>query len=212
MSGKKMSPPAANVCRAPSAAPMPRTASSHLFFRGQAALETLLMVGIVFAFIVPLVFIFYSSTGARTQALNAVQAQALAQAMSDTAGEVWYGGNGTRMLMLVSFPSDMLNITLGGDLVPPALLPMRGHEISIALDHPPQGVDEIMIVSPGPVRSVPPVLSPDGRQLLPSERDRTLLVQRISTPGSHLRSGLVALIFENRGDYVNIIRKVDKVS
>ena len=164
-------------------------------------------VGIVLAFIVPLVFIFYSSTGDRTQALNEVQAQALAQSLSDTAGDVWYAGNGTRRTVLVSFPADILNITLGGDLAPPS------NEMSIVLDHPPQGVDEIIIVSPGPVRSVPPVFSPDGRRLLSiSEQNRTHLVQYIMGPGSHLRSGLVALIFENKGDYVNIIRQVQGVS
>lgn len=181
-------------------------------FMAQAAIETLMMVGIVLAFMVPLVFVLYSSSAERTQALNAVQAQALAQVMSDTAGEVWYAGNGTRRMVLVSFPTDMLNISLAGDGVPDSALPMRGHEISIVLDDSPIGVDEIMIVSPGPVRSVPPSLAPDGRTLLKSEKDKTLLAQHISRPSSHLRSGLVALIFENKGNYVNIIRQVHGVS
>ncbi len=180
--------------------------------RAQAALETLLMVGIVFAFVIPLVLVFFSSTGARTQALNEVQAMALAQVMSDTAGEVWYAGNGTRMMLLVSFPSDMHNISLGGDDVLDSSLPMQGHEISIVLDNSPIGVDEIMIVAPAPVRSVPPLLAPDGTFLTQAEQNRTRLVQRVSQTSPRLRSGLVALIFENKGNYVNIIRKVDKIS
>lgn len=195
------------------AQPAGPAAESHpLFFRAQAAIETLMMMGIVLAFIVPLVFVLYSSTGDRTQALNQVQAQALAQAMSDTAGEVWYAGNGTRRMVLVSFPAGLLNISLGGDLVPKSSLPMRGHEISVVLDNPPAGVDETMIVCPGPVRSEPDFASDGLTPLSPSDKKKAMLVQRISGPGSHLRSGLVALIFENKGNYVNIIRQVQGVS
>ncbi len=182
------------------------------FPRGQAAIETLMMMGLVITFMLPLILLFSSSTGERSQALNSVQATALGVGMADTAGEVWYGGNGTRRMMLVSFPTDLKNISLGGDIVPPSSLPMLGREITISLDTAPVGVSDIVILSPGPVRSVPPTYAPDGvTPLTQAQQNQTRLEQHLSTPTSHLRSGLVLLIFENKGDYVNIIRKVDKV-
>ena len=198
----------ASGAHGPSAAGREQTCGSSL--RAQAAVETLMMMGLVITFMLPLILLFSSSTGQRSEALNSVQATALAQSLADTAGEVWYGGNGTQKLMLVSFPTDLKNISLGGDFLPDSSLPSLGHEITLTLDTAPVGVSDIVIESPGPVRSVPPSYAPDGiTPLSNAQKNQTYLAQKISTnPNSHLSSGLVVLIFQNKGNYVNIIRKV----
>ncbi|VVB56927.1 Uncharacterised protein [uncultured archaeon] len=167
--------------------------------RAQASLETLLMMGIVLAFIVPLVLLFFSSSTEKVSVLEQTQARALAQSLSDTAGAVWYNGNGSRAMVLVDFPNNLRDLTLSGDFVNDSDLLVQGHEISVSYLPPGGAAQDIVIVSPAPVRSLPPANDP---------RNQSKLAQRTAGPGSVLRSGLVVLIFQNNGTHVNILRKV----
>ncbi len=190
---------------------------------GQSAVETLIMVGIAIAFILPMVLLFYSTAGIRTQTLSQVQAKGLAQQMADAAGEVWYEGNGSRKVLLLNYPDRLQSIRLGGDLLlddsgnplpcPPANLPYppptsrisaahlseqlhaASREIIITLDNAPSSPTESVAIAPGMVCNAASSMAqrldyaPGGR------------------PGSWLPSGLVLLVFTNRGDYVSITRQ-----
>ncbi len=177
-------------------------------FRAQAAVESLLLMGVVVAFVLPLVFLFFSTSAERVSALEQAQARALGQALSDRAGEVWYMGNGSRSMMLVNFPNGLRNISLAGDRVGDSQLLSSGREITVSYLAPPAGRRDIVINSPAPVRSVPPDFGRGGRALSQSEKAQALLVQTSAGPGTTLRSGLVAVIFVNNGTYVNILRQV----
>jgi len=168
-------------------------------FSGQAAIETLLMMGVIIAFIIPLVLIFFSSSAQKVSSLEQLQAHALAQSLSDTAGAVWYGGNGTRTMLLASFPNNLANLTLSGDNVNDSQLLSQGHEITVSYLPTGSGVQDIVMVSPAPVRSLPP---------LKDAHNESKLARFSAGPSSPLRSGLVMLIFQNNGTYVNILRQV----
>ena len=157
------------------------------------------MMGIVIAFIIPLVLLFFSSSSEKVSALEQLQARALAQSLSDTAGAVWYGGNGTRTTLLVNFPNHLSNLSLSGDWVNDSELLSRGHEITVSYLPSLGSAQDIVIVSPAPVRSQPPAID---------TRNESKLVQRTAGPASPLRSGLVELIFQNNGTHVNILRQV----
>jgi hypothetical protein len=168
--------------------------------KAQAAIETLLVLAIVIAFVLPLVLMFFSSSNERLEIIEQAQAKALAQSIADKAGEVWYMGNGSKAPMLVNFPARLKNITLSGDFVADeSRLISDGREITISYNATGSGVREIVIRSPAPMKSNPPstLSGPDRiRASLPA------------IGGSALGSGPVVLIFENKGTYVNILRKV----
>ena len=190
---------------APNASPGSRVS---LAFRAQAAIETLLMMGVVIAFIMPMLFLFFSASNERISNLEQIQAKALAQEVSDQAGEVWYLGNGSRRMLLVNFPQDLRNLSLSGDHVNDSQLLDYGREITVSLRVNPIGMRDLLINSPAPVRSRPPPTTGNcpqpANRLIPIE-DRKLAVYT-NSPIPTLRSGLVVLIFENNGTFVNIYR------
>jgi hypothetical protein len=191
----------------------------HSTARGQSAVETLVTVGIALAFIVPMVLIFFSSTGIRTQTLAQVQARGLAQQMADTAGEVWYQGNGSKKIALLSYPDRLLNISLGGDMLvddagkaapcPPAnpgrytisdslnntQLHQASREIILTLDNGQSGTTQAVAVGPAMVCNAYGGVPARRLDYVPGK-----------ALGGPLSSGLVMLVFENKGDYVSITR------
>lgn len=150
--------------------------------KGQQAVEMLVTVGIAIAFIVPIVLLFFTSTGPRTQQLALVQAKGLGQQLSDTAGEVWYQGNGSQKQLLVSFPDRLMDIRL------------HEREITLVMDNSPAGPTELVFDTPANVSSFG---FQSAKQVLTYARK----------PDRQLRSGLVMLTFQNKGNYVNIIRQ-----
>ncbi len=167
---------------------------------GQSAIETLLMMGVIIAFILPLLLLFFSSSAEKVSSLERLQARALSQILSDTAGSVWYNGNGSRTMLLVEVPNNLVGINLSGDYVNDSDLLTRGHEITLSYLSPGSGVQDMVMFSPAPVRSLPPAID---------VRNQSKLEQHTLGPKSVLRSGLVVLIFQNNGTYVNILRKVN---
>jgi len=175
--------------------------------RAQSAMEMLMLVALSIAFIVPIVMVFFGSTGARSQALSQVQANSVAQQISDASGEVWYQGNGSRKLILVNYPDQLYNISLSGDfiLIPgkgaPTVnrtllqdLKLRGREITVTLDLGERGYNQIVLTSPAPIVN---------GWALPYQK---LDYPRSGAGRGNVRPGLAYILFENWGEYVNATR------
>ncbi len=77
------------------------------FLRGQAAIENLVMVGFALAFILPLAFLFMSSTGTENAKTAISQAQITARTIADAAGELYLEGSGAQKTILVNYPADV---------------------------------------------------------------------------------------------------------
>ncbi|MDE1798043.1 MAG: hypothetical protein KGH63_01395 [Candidatus Micrarchaeota archaeon] len=177
--------------------------------KGQSAVETMITVAVALAFILPMVILFLSSTSIRTQSLAITQAQGVAQQIADTAGEVWYAGNGSRKTLLVHYPDRLLNISLGGDTLLQSCPPAHGmagtaqqmqnasREVVLTLDNSPAGATQVAALTPAMVCN--------------AYTSRGNPAQNLSySPGRFgggVTGGLVMLIFENEGSYVNITRQ-----
>ncbi|MFH1095068.1 MAG: hypothetical protein V1728_02525 [Candidatus Micrarchaeota archaeon] len=163
-----------------------------------------MLVGLSLAFIVPIVLTFFSSSSVRTQTLAQVQANSLAQQMADTAGEVWYQGNGSQKGLLVSYPDYLWNVSLSGNDInrsDPSWrdeFKYKGREITVTLAMEDGTVNQVVVQSPAPVLN--------GWS---SYRPQMALDQPSAGGTGHVRAGLVYLVFINQGDYVNITRNVD---
>ncbi|MFH1306255.1 MAG: hypothetical protein ABIH83_01180 [Candidatus Micrarchaeota archaeon] len=176
---------------------------------GQAAVETLMILGIALVFIIPLVLIFYSSTTLKIQTLNQMQAKAMAQHISDTAGEVWYEGYGARRTILVNYPDGIMDVSLSGNeiicsidpngkLICPDEIKTKGRDIVLTLDDSTGGEVRVIVISPAPVKNIPAGHVAHNLNYL-ERADGTL------NPGSQV------LIVKNEGQYVNIVRFVPGV-
>lgn len=155
--------------------------------KGQASIEMLAMTGIAIAFILPLAILFLSSSNAKTYEISKLQAQALGQRISDEVGKVCYQGQLAKRVVLVSYPDRMLNLGISG------------REITITLEGERGGLNQIVVQSPC---NMTEAITSSGFQA----PERTLSYLH---DGRYVSSGLVALVFFNTGDKVNIYRVVD---
>jgi hypothetical protein len=87
------------------------------FFRGQAALENLIMVGFALAFILPLAFLFLSSSGSQGAKTSIDQAQVTARTIADTAGDLYLQGPGAKKTILVNYPDGVINASVSNGAV-----------------------------------------------------------------------------------------------
>ena len=85
--------------------------------RGQSAAETLVMAGFAAAFMLPLVFLFLSSSNSEMGSTGVGQAKLTARAIADQAGEVYLQGKGAKQSMLVNYPSGIVEGRVEGGLV-----------------------------------------------------------------------------------------------
>lgn len=153
--------------------------------KGQSAMETMAMVGIALAFIVPVLLLFFSTTGLRTDDLSQLQAKRLAQGISDEAGKVWYQDVGAKRVVVMQYPDKMANLTLEGNRVVVTLQALRG------------GPNQIVASTPMPIA--------DG--IVPGNYyDATRSIVQRRSPSSYVSSGLIALVFYNNGTAVNVYR------
>lgn len=168
------------------------------FKKGQSAVEGLMVLGVALAFIIPLVLIFFSSTSLRINMLSQMEAKAMAQQISDAAGEVWYEGNGSHRTLLVNYPQGIMDIHLSGNDVDVRVSENKnlGRDISIQLDDGTGGVVDVVVVSPAPVMNNPYM-----------DADQDLNALKNSWSGT-LNSGGQVLVVKNEGHYVNVVRYV----
>ncbi len=158
-------------------------ASSH--FKGQSALETMAMVGILLAFLVPLAILFLSSAGLRSQDLSLIQGKVLAQRISDEAGFVWYQGAGAKKVVLVQYPERLLNISFQDRQVVITLEGMRG------------GINQVVALTPS---NMADAILPNGAH----DARRSITMQH---GGRYVNPGIAAIVFYNNGTAVNVFRE-----
>ncbi len=141
-----------------------------IFRKGQIAIETLAMMGIILALIVPILLLFLSQANSKANDLSINQAQASAQKISQTAFEVYAQGAGARKTVSINFPQDLLEVKIGG----------AANEIVFVLERNGVGQD-IVVPCNARIRDISPENSlSDSRYM----------------KGNYIDSGLRPVIFE----------------
>jgi len=167
-----------------------------------------MVLGVAMLFIIPLVIIFYSSTALRTETLNFLQAKALAQHISDAAGEVWYEGKGARKTILVNYPSGMMGISLSGtsinclkspsgEIICDESIKYAGRDIVLTFRPDLGGEVQITSVSPAPLKN--------NHGITGNFEYSQIISAPISVDGE-ISPGLTVLVVKNEGPYVNVVR------
>ncbi|MEM2137717.1 MAG: hypothetical protein QW568_01385 [Candidatus Anstonellaceae archaeon] len=87
------------------------------FLRGQAAAETLVLVGFALIFIVPLALLFLSTSGNELGKSSIAQAKSATRAIADYSGEVYLQGPGAKKSIVVNYPQGVLNGSVSEGLV-----------------------------------------------------------------------------------------------
>lgn len=177
---------------------------SHSMKKGQSAVEAVIVLGLVFLFMVPLTLFFFTSMASKSELLDQTQTKALAQRISDSAGEVWYEGEGSRREILVSFPEFMTAIDFEGAGTKQIfnrtghLVHIRNLNTTITITTQTRaGGDEKQFSKdcPAPLRSEWWIEAQDLNRDLDNDE--------------FVDSGLTMLVIKNEGEYVNIIRYTD---
>ena len=84
---------------------------------GQAATELLVLAGFSLAFILPLAFLFLSSSNTELGKTAVSQAKISARTIADEAGQVYLQGPGAKKTILVSYPNGIVDGAVEGGLV-----------------------------------------------------------------------------------------------
>ncbi|MCX8174790.1 MAG: hypothetical protein N3E51_01130 [Candidatus Micrarchaeota archaeon] len=77
--------------------------------KGQSATELLVLAGFSVAFILPLVFLFMSSSNSELGKTAFSQAKATTRTIADEAGEIYLQGYGAKKTILVNYPQGVIN-------------------------------------------------------------------------------------------------------
>ncbi|MFN3909623.1 MAG: hypothetical protein ACK4J0_00100 [Candidatus Anstonellaceae archaeon] len=85
--------------------------------KAQVASESLILLGFITFFIIPLLFYFLSFSSEKLSFIGDYQILSLINQICDTAAEVWYQGPGAKKSIIVFYPMGIKNIILGGDTV-----------------------------------------------------------------------------------------------
>lgn len=85
--------------------------------RGQVSVETLVMVGFVLAFMIPLVLLFLGVSNSSAENVAIGQAMISARQIGNAAGEVLSQGNNSKKVIFVNYPPGINNVTLDSNEV-----------------------------------------------------------------------------------------------
>ena len=81
------------------------------------AIELLILSGFALAFILPLAFLFISSSNAELSRTSVSMAKISARTISDEAGELYLQGPFAKKTIFVNYPSGIVNGSIEGGLV-----------------------------------------------------------------------------------------------
>ncbi|MFA5106326.1 MAG: hypothetical protein WC506_05195 [Candidatus Micrarchaeia archaeon] len=95
--------------------------------RGQVSVETLVMVGFILAFMIPLVLLFMSISNSSAENVAIGQAMISARQIGNAAGEVLAQGNNSKKVIFVNFPPGISNVTLDSNEVIFTLKTTKGY-------------------------------------------------------------------------------------
>jgi hypothetical protein len=102
--------------------------------RGQSAFETLVTVGVMLAFTLPIVLLMLSASNLRLEDTSLLHGQATVQQISDTINEVYLQGPGAKRTMLIEMPATSKSLNISNRQVVMSLTSNGGeHEISHSL-------------------------------------------------------------------------------
>jgi hypothetical protein len=76
-------------------------------------METLVLVGFALALFIPLILLFFSATTERSENTNLLATRAAVRSVADFAGDTYLQGEGARKRIIVNYPSQLENITIG---------------------------------------------------------------------------------------------------
>ena len=85
--------------------------------RAQAATEMLVLAGFALAFMLPLAFLFISSSNAELSETSVNQAKISARTIADEAGELYLQGPDAKKTIFVNYPNGIVNGSIEGGLV-----------------------------------------------------------------------------------------------
>lgn len=187
--------------------------------KAQIASESLIILGFIIIFLIPLLFYFISYSSEKLSSISDYQTIFLINRICDNAAQVWYQGEGAKKSVIVFYPVGLKNIFLGGDLKSSSSLKKTLFGDLEAI--PSQGINDRTIIiesdlfnrkktfidhCPAPIKSTSEFFS------LPPE---SYLNYKPSKNEIYLPSGMVKLNFEyikkgstepHSGDYILITR------
>lgn len=86
--------------------------------RGQASMEYLMMVGVAFMIIVPMMYIFYDYTTSTREEISLAKLDSIGQKIVNTAEEVYFLGSPSRMTIHYTMPENVKGMEIkGGDIL-----------------------------------------------------------------------------------------------
>ncbi len=147
----------------------------------------LVMTGVALAFILPLAILFFTTSSSKTAEVSKLQAQGLAQKISDEAARVCYQDTWAKRVVLVNYPQRLLNVTV------------VNKSVIVTLEGELGGQNQIVVPS---TCNMTDAISPTTGLQVPNKAMSAI------RGGRYVSSGLVALVFFNTGYEVNIFRVV----
>lgn len=100
--------------------------------KGQSATETMVTIGMVLVFVVPIVLLLLVGAQARFESLSHVQAGSCARIIADSINEVYAEGPGASKVAIVNIPSNALLVSISENEVTIALSGSNGQSEVVA--------------------------------------------------------------------------------
>lgn len=85
--------------------------------KGQAATETMVTIGMILVFVIPILLLLMVGAQARFEDLSDIQASSAARIISDSINEVYLEGPGASKIALVNLPTNIDSLELAGNEV-----------------------------------------------------------------------------------------------
>lgn len=83
--------------------------------RAQASMEYLMMVGVAFMILVPMMYIFYDFTISTREEISLAKLDSIGQKIVNTAEEVYFLGSPSRMTIHYTMPENVKGMEIKGD-------------------------------------------------------------------------------------------------
>lgn len=82
--------------------------------KGQAAIETLILIGFMIAAAIPLIMIFWTTSNMRSEDVSVAQAKLSSKVITDMANQLCLQGAGAQRIIIVNYPQHLKNISIEG--------------------------------------------------------------------------------------------------
>ncbi|MFP3949580.1 MAG: hypothetical protein ACLFUZ_00590 [Candidatus Micrarchaeia archaeon] len=89
--------------------------TASLSKKGQAATETMVTLGMILVFVIPILLLLLVGAQARFESLSHIQGGSVTRIVSDSINEVYIEGPGASKTVVVNFPSNARYLNITGD-------------------------------------------------------------------------------------------------